>query len=460
MTTPTLGKILLVSDRAMEHRMAEYLRKAGWVLKHAKPTEFTTVMSLEAPDAVLFQAAANMMVQRQQVDAVRCFDDNLPILILTDKGDVAQAVELVRQGAYDYFTEPLDLERMHLSLSHAVRMYNLTKKVFLLENQMGWRGQFDGLIGHSAKMQEIFQLISSVAKSNATVLITGESGTGKELVARALHRHSPRSQKRFMDINCGAIPRELLENELFGHERGSYTGADRLYIGCCERANGGSLFLDEICEMEPSLQVKILRLLQERTITRVGGNDRIDVNVRFIAATNRDVVEEVKAGRFREDLYYRLNVVTIHIPALRERSEDVPLLAKHFLEKFSEKNEKIFADFHPDALMCLMNYDWPGNVRELENVIERVVVLHNDTQVKVKHLPSHIQLIKKRSMEGSSDNTTLFGANQTIIPLDLIEKYAIEAALQKCVGNVGEAAKKLKIGQATLYRKIRQYGLR
>jgi two-component system response regulator HydG len=455
-----MGKILFVSELLPDVVLSEFLRKFGWGLKHTKPGEFATVMSLEAPDAILLRPTTNMLLLRQHVDVVRNFDDNLPIIVLADKGDVTQAVELVRQGAYDYFTEPLDLERLNTSLTHAVKMYHLTKKVFLLENQMGWRGNFDELIGHSAKMQEIFQLITSVAKSNATVLVTGESGTGKELVARALHRHSARNQKRFIDLNCGAIPRELLENELFGHERGAYTGADRLYIGSCERANGGSLFLDEICEMEPSLQVKILRLLQERSFMRVGGNDNIDVDVRFIAATNRDVMEEVKSGRFREDLYYRLNVVTIHIPALRERSEDVPLLAKHFLEKITRKNEKIFVDIHPDALMCLMNYDWPGNVRELENVIERVVVLYNDTQVKVKHLPLHIQTIKRRTGDGASEPVGLFAANQSIIPLDLIEKYAIEAALQKCVGNVSEAAKKLKIGQATLYRKIRQYGLR
>ncbi|PIR20055.1 MAG: hypothetical protein COV45_08775 [Deltaproteobacteria bacterium CG11_big_fil_rev_8_21_14_0_20_47_16] len=454
------GKVLIVSDKAVDPNLGNYLEKAGWTIGRTKVAEFSTVMSLETPDAILIRASSNSLQLRQQVEMVRNFDDNLPVLIMVDKGDVAQAVEFVKQGAYDYFIEPVDLERLETSLAHAVKLYHLTKKVFLLENQMGWRGEFDNIIGHSAKMQEIFQLISSVAKSNATVLITGESGTGKELVARALHKHSVRNQKRFLDLNCGAIPRELLENELFGHERGAYTGADRLYIGCCERASGGTLFLDEICEMDPSLQVKILRLLQERSFMRVGGTDKIDVDVRFVAATNRNVMQEVKEGRFREDLYYRLNVVTIHIPSLRERTEDIPLLAKHFLEKFCRKNEKIFVDFHPEALACLMNYDWPGNVRELENIIERVVVLNNDTQVKVKHLPVQMQTVRKRSGDFQKEGTPLLGDNQTIIPLDLIEKYAIEAALQKCVGNVSEAAKKLKIGQATLYRKIRQYGLR
>jgi transcriptional regulator with PAS, ATPase and Fis domain len=233
-----------------------------------------------------------------------------------------------------------------------------------------------------------------------------------------------------------------------------------MYIGCCERASGGTLFLDEIGEMDPSLQVKILRLLQERSFMRVGGTQKIEVDVRFVAATNRDIMQEVREGRFREDLYYRLNVVTITIPPLRERTEDIPLLAKYFLEKYCHRNEKIFVDFNPEVLACLMNYDWPGNVRELENVIERVVVLNNDTQVKVKHLPPHMQNIRKRAADFQKDGAALLGSGQAIIPLDLIEKYAIEAALQKCVGNVSEAAKKLKIGQATLYRKIRQYGLR
>lgn len=456
----TAGKLLIVSDKVPSKELTELLRLADWQIKEAKTVDFATVMTLEGPDAVIFELIGDMAHARQLLTTVRSCDDNLPVMMVVNKGNVADAVALVREGVYDYFTLPIDKERLFLSLTHAVKTYHLTKKVYLLENQMGWRGEFASIIGHSAKMQEIFQLISTVAKSNATVLITGDSGTGKELVARALHKHSPRNQSRFIDINCGAIPRELLENELFGHERGAYTGADRLYIGCCERASGGTLFLDEICEMEPLLQVKILRLLQDRSLMRVGGNEKIDVDLRFIAATNREVVEEVQAGRFREDLYYRLNVVTIHMPALCERSEDVPLLAKHFLDKYSHKNEKIFVDIHPDALVCLMNYDWPGNVRELENVMERVVVLHNDSQVKVKYLPPHLQTIKRKGSEGGKEVSSLFGNNQSIVPLDLIEKYAIEAALQKCVGNVGEAAKKLKIGQATLYRKIRQYGLR
>jgi transcriptional regulator with PAS, ATPase and Fis domain len=309
-------------------------------------------------------------------------------------------------------------------------------------------------------MREIFNMIRMVAKSNATVLVTGESGTGKELVAKAVHNLSDRRKKKFLDINCGAIPRELLENELFGHEKGAYTGADKRYLGSCERAHEGTLFLDEISEMDPLLQVKLLRFLQERSFMRIGGNESILVDLRVIAATNRDISVDVESGRFREDLFYRLNVVPIHIPPLRERRDDVPILSKHFLGKYVEKNDKIFLDFTPQAMEILMAYDWPGNVRELENIIERVVVLNNDSRVKVSHLPVQIQKRSEELSGGPSDPSMAPLDGQRIIPLDMVEKYAIEVALKRCLGNVSEAARKLKIGQATLYRKIKQYDLR
>jgi two-component system response regulator HydG len=411
---------------------------------------------------VLVQSEEDVNAVSKLIERMRRLDDNLPIIVIARSKSLEYAVGVMKAGAYDYFPMPVDGEKLRHALSHAISLYNLTKRVFLLESQMGWRGGLDNMIGHSAAMQEIFAMINLVAKSNATVLITGESGTGKELVARAVHNHSARSHNIFLDINCGAIPRELLENELFGHERGSYTGADRRYMGSCERAHNGTLFLDEISEMDPLLQVKLLRFLQERSFMRIGGNDSIKVDVRIIAATNRDIYSEMKEGRFREDLLYRLNVVPIHIPPLRDRREDIPLLAKHFLEKYSTKNEKIFLDFAPQALDALMSYEWPGNVRELENTIERVVVLNNDSRVKLIHLPRPIQeqgrircqlpVIQEPSM------APLDGGK--IIPLELVEKYAIEAALKRCLGNVGEAARKLKIGQATLYRKIKHYGLR
>ena len=395
------------------------------------------------------------------MERIRSVDDNLPISVVARSKSLEDVVATMKAGAYDYLTYPVDGEKLRRVVTNSIQLYDLTKRIFLLESQMGWRGGLDDIVGHSAAMQEIFGMITMVAKSNATVLISGESGTGKELVARAIHRHSPRSSRVFLDMNCGAIPRELLENELFGHERGAYTGADRRYIGSCERADGGTLFLDEISEMDPLLQVKLLRFLQERSFTRVGGREPIKVDVRIIAATNRDIDKEVEEGRFREDLYYRLNVVPIHIPPLRERSEDIPLLAKHFLDSCAAKNEKIFLDFAPQASEALLNYDWPGNVRELENVIERVVVLHNDTRVKLAHLPTNVRQSRGRGgIQALGEPSMSSLDTQKVIPLELVEKYAIESALKRCMGNVGEAARKLKIGQATLYRKIKQYGLR
>lgn len=410
-----------------------------------------------APDVVLMYLATHLRDAGERIlREVKSFLDTLPVMACAESHVLEDAVALMKAGAFDYFALPLNEERFKQSLHNALRVSQLTKKVFLLESQSGVRSDGDGMLGISHKMQEIFNMTRTVAKSNATVLIMGESGTGKELIAKAIHRNSQRAKKVFVDINCGAIPRELLENEMFGHERGAFTGADRRYIGSVERAHEGTLFLDEISEMDALLQVKLLRFLQERNFMRIGGSQTIPVDVRIVAATNRNLVQEVESGRFREDLFYRLNVVPIQLPALRERKEDIPVLLQHFLHKYASKNDKAFHEVDAEALEAMLNYDWPGNVRELENVMERVVVLNNDTQVKLKHLPQQIQEAQKKA------SPILSGSWQDdghILPLELVERYAIESALRRCLGNVGEAAQKLKIGQATLYRKIKQYGL-
>lgn len=456
------AKVFVVSgnDKKIEKMMATF-KGQDWHVKMVGLDDYIMVLSLEGPDCVILHIdAKHEKTEKDFISSIHGIDDNLPVIVVSDKNEVHDAVSVMKEGAFDYFASNAEMGNIVISVNNAIRLYKLMKQIYLLEQQAGWQGKFENIIGHSAKMQEIFQMITTVAKSNATVLILGESGTGKELVAKAIHKHSKRADKPFVDINCGAIPRELLENELFGHERGAYTGADRRYMGSCERANGGTLFLDEICEMDPSLQVKILRMLQERSFTRVGGLEKITVDIRFIAATNRDIDKEVKEGRFREDLFYRLNVVPITIPPLRDRKEDVLLIAKHFLEKYGTKNEKMFIDIAPDAAECLVQYSWPGNVRELENMMERIVVLNNDSRIKLRHMPPHIQeaaLIRKERVVTQAQPAT---DGQKIIPLELVEKYAIEAALEKCNGNVGETAARLKIGQATLYRKIRQYGLK
>ncbi len=453
--------VLAIHDgRRLAPAVEKALANGEWSMSTLPTRNGDLAARVGGAECVLLVVEGERLGTEKIIGELKAYDDNLPVIVLSRSKSLENAVGAMRAGAHDFLTFPVDGEKLRHSVGNAVRMYDLTKRIFLLESQMGWRGGLDDIVGHSAQMQEIFTMITMVAKSNATVLITGESGTGKELVAQAIHRHSGRSNKVFLDINCGAIPRELLESELFGHERGAYTGADRRYIGSCERADGGTLFLDEISEMDPLLQVKLLRFLQERSFTRIGGHEPIAVDVRIVAATNRDIQAEVKEGRFREDLYYRLNVVPIPIPPLRERREDIPLLAKHFLEKYSARNEKIFLDFAPQALEALTAYDWPGNVRELENVIERVVVLNNDSRVKPAHLPKNLQEQRGKGAAAPLEPSMAPLDGQKVIPLELVEKYAIEAALKRCLGNVSEAARKLKIGQATLYRKIKQYGLR
>ncbi|MBI5300165.1 MAG: sigma-54-dependent Fis family transcriptional regulator [Deltaproteobacteria bacterium] len=420
-----------------------------------------TKLAFESPDAVLMVAEDSIKQLFPLIEAIKQFDDNLPIIVLSPSKNIEEAVNLMKLGVFDYLTSPPDPARLQMTVQNALRLYKLTKRVFLLENQLGATRQLDEMIGSAPSMQSVFQMIQNVAKTSATSLILGESGTGKELVAKAIHRLSGRKDRRFIDINCGAIPQGLLENELFGHERGSYTGADRQYIGCCERADGGTLFLDEISEMNPLLQVKLLRFLQERQFMRVGGTQPINVDVRILAASNRNLADAVSKNQFREDLYYRLNVVSIVLPPLRERREDIPLLAKHFLEKYAHKNEKIFLDFTPEAMEALINYNWPGNIRELENTVERAVVLHNDTKIKLQYLPPHIQSLQKQESRTNALTTDRpVSPDGKVLPLTLVERYAIEAALKACTGNVAMAAKRLKIGQATLYRKIKHYGIR
>jgi len=307
------------------------------------------------------------------------------------------------------------------------------------------RYRFENIIAKSPKMQQVIEVIKIVAKSNATVLITGESGTGKELVARALHSQSHRQGKPFIAVSCAALPESLLESELFGHEKGSFTGAYAQKKGKFEIANRGTLFLDEIGEMSANIQVHLLRVLEEKEFTRVGGNELIKVDVRVISATNKDVKQAVANGQFREDLYYRLNVVTIELPPLRERKEDIPLLAQHFLKKFALGNQKDITGFSPEATDFFLNYEWPGNVRELENAIERAVILAKNSSIQVTDLPQENLLLARSASPGGR--------------LEEVEKNHIISVLNKTRGNYSQAARLLGISRMTLYNKARAYGL-
>ncbi|MEX3003707.1 sigma 54-interacting transcriptional regulator [Serratia fonticola] len=378
--------------------------------------------------------------------AIKSYNPAIPILIMTAYSNVESAVEAIKAGAYDYLTKPLDFDTLQLTLARALEHTSLKS-----ENQdLKQRLRFDqqNFIGRSEPMRKLLEMIAMIAPSEATVLISGESGTGKELIARAVHANSLRKERPLVSINCAALSESLLESELFGHEKGAFTGADKRREGRFMEADQGTLFLDEIGEVSPLMQAKLLRAIQEREIQRVGSNQTLSVDVRLIAATNRDLLADVEAGRFRQDLYYRLNVVTVDSPPLRARREDIPLLAMHFLAKFAERNRKPVKGFTPLAMDMLLKYSWPGNVRELENSVERGVILLSGDFISEKELPLSIN----QCVDVQPDRQ----CGQAIQPLEQVEKQAILAALEQTAGNKTEAAKQLGITRKTLLAKLQK----
>jgi len=378
---------------------------------------------------------------------------DLGVILVTGYGSIESAVEAMRVGADDYLTKPVDLYELRKRVMNLFEKEQLKEEVTTLREQLDKRYGFESIIGKSAPMERLFEQMKMVAPTRSSVLIIGESGTGKELVANALHRASPRRNERFLAINCGAIPPDILESELFGHERGSFTGAVTRKIGKFELAHKGTLFLDEISELYPELQVKLLRVLEERQIMRVGASDLIDVDFRLIAATNKDLEKEVADGRFREDLYYRLKVVTLRIPPLRERPSDIPGLAEHFLGLFYQEHGKSAKRLTPEALELLSRYPWPGNVRELRNVMESVVVFHQTEEITVADLPVEVRDSSTLSTTGAPVQSVV-GEPRT---MEEIERQAILETLQRTGGHRAKAADLLGIGLRTLQRKLKEY---
>ena len=369
------------------------------------------------------------------------------VIVITGNSDRAKAVAAIESGAYDFIEKPVQLDVLKIVLQRAAYLSNLERGNLALQEQTG-QCEFEGMLGNSARMQDVFRMIRRVGPSDVPVLITGESGTGKELVARAIHRQSARKGEPFVAINCGAIPETLLESELFGYEKGAFTGAVQQRKGRIEGARDGTLFLDEIGDIPLGLQVKLLRFLQDHTIQRLGGKEMINVDARILAATNVDLQKAIKEYRFREDLYYRLCVVTIAVPALRERGSDVTLLARTLLTKFAEEEKKSLKGFTPQALEALTTYNWPGNVRELENRIKRAVVM-----AEGKYLtPQNLELNDPSSAE---EETSTLRASR-----DSREKYLVQLAMEKAEGNVSRAATELGISRPTLYQLLARYGLR
>ena len=372
----------------------------------------------------------------------------LVCVLLTAYGSMETAVEAMRHGATDFLTKPVNLKELELVLERVLRSRQAEVENRQLREHLDVKFGMEHIIGQSPAMQEVFDTVRQVAGSRATVLIQGESGTGKELVAKAIHQLSSRSRAIFVPVHCAALSLTLLESELFGHEKGAFTGAVERRKGRFELADGGTLFLDEIGEIDPSVQVKILRALEERTFERVGGQESVEVDTRLVAATNRDLKQMVADGDFREDLYYRLYVVAITLPPLRERTGDIPLLLKHFLDEFNEENGREIAGFSSDALGLLAAYGWPGNVRELRNVVEQAVVLSRGQRIGRRDLPVHIR-------EAEGDGAVVSGASGT---LEELEKKAIAQALDVAGGNRTRAAEQLGISRRTLHRKIAEYG--
>jgi two-component system, NtrC family, response regulator HydG len=375
------------------------------------------------------------------------------VIMMSGHQDVTAAVEAMKAGAFDYLVKPFGREDVLRTVQKALAHRALLVENLALKRQVRYQIARAHVIGSSLPWRKICEMVEQIAPSRATVLINGESGTGKELIAGLIHHLSPRADQPFITLNAAALPATLLEAELFGHEKGAFTGAQQRKPGRFELADGGTLFLDEIGEMPPEVQVKILRVLQDGAFERLGSTRTLRTDVRVVAATNKDLMQEVEAGRFRLDLYYRLNVITLQLPALRERREDIPLLVAHFLRKYAEQNNKEVSGIEQQALQYLQHYDWPGNVRELENVIERAVVLAKEPIIGTAELPGHFQ--EKEFLPTPTDHFVL-PLNATLAD---IEREAIAQALQHSAGNRQATARSLNIGVATLYRKLKEYQL-
>jgi two-component system response regulator AtoC len=403
------------------------------------------------PEAVLLDLMMPGVDGVQVLRELKRRDPDLPVIILTAVNDVRQAVEVTKLGAYDYLLKPISQERLESTLRHAVSQRSLERKVAQLKSELGERYHLRHIVGSSAPMRRVYDQIEKVLESDITLFISGESGSGKELVAKAIHYGSRRSSGPFVDVNCAAIPDGLQESELFGHERGAFTGAVAAHPGKFEQAQGGSILLDEVGEMSSSAQARLLRVLQERSLQRVGGTRRIDLDVRVISASNRDLTRLVRSGGFRQDLFYRLVVFPIQLPSLRERRDDIPLLVEHFLAKHARDAGRRISRVHPAAMARLVAYDWPGNVRELENVIHRVLLVMSGSELSPDDLPPEL---------GAGVAAEPLPTTGAVGSLEELEKRAICDALARCGGNLSDAARRLGIGRSTLYRKLDQYGLR
>jgi len=462
-----MASILVVDDQdSIRHFLSKALEDLGHdVYSAASGEEAINIFNSEPIDAVIVDLKLPGMSGMEVLDTIRQANKDAIVIMITAYGEISSAVKAMKKGAFDYITKPLDIDHLILTLDRALESKKLWLEIAHWRRKQLLRFDFDFVVGRSAAMQELMKVVENLARSNTTtVLIEGESGTGKELIANMIHRLSPRHNEPFMEINCASLPEQLLESELFGHEKGAFTDAKTQKRGLFELADGGTVFLDEVGEMSMTIQVKLLRVIERMTFKRVGGTHDIKVNLRIISATNRDLAEAVKEGRFREDLYYRLKVVPLRVPPLRERREDIELLAKHFLNHFNTVFSKNFKGISDEALREMERYDWPGNVRELKNTIERAVLLFDGEMIE----PEHLSLGEAQSLASNQslkivEQVIRSGIPENGIDFDSIicdiECALVERALRQANYNQSLAARLLGIKRDKLRYKIKALGL-
>jgi two-component system, NtrC family, response regulator AtoC len=449
-----MAKILVVDDeKNMRWALERALKAQGYEVYQAEDGKQGLEAALHIrPELVILDLKMPEMDGLAVLTALKEQVPEIMVVMITAHGSTASAVEAMKLGAYDYINKPFDIDELKLVVAKALEVENLKATVQRLEHEVKERYSFQNIIGKGQVIQNIFALIERIADTNATVLIQGESGTGKELVARALHYSSNRKNNPFIQVNCAALPESLLESELFGHEKGAFTGAIAQRQGRFELANGGTIFLDEIGEISPQVQVKLLRVIQERSFERIGGQQTINIDVRVVAATNKDLAVEMREGRFREDLFYRLNVIPLHMPSLRERKEDIPLLIEHFLKKYDPKGR--ISSVHPAALKLLVDYYWPGNVRELENTMERLAIVTPGATIEESDIPAEFR--HSRVLPGPE---VRFMMPESGLDLEQVEKAFITQALELAQGNKSKAAKLLGLTRHTLLYRIEKHNL-
>jgi DNA-binding NtrC family response regulator len=454
--SPYRARLVVIDDeKNAADALGALLRDDGYETAVAYDAEAALrLLEAQEPDLVLTDLRLPGMDGLELLGRIRQMHPQTMVILMTAYGTVKNAVKAMKLGAEDYLAKPVDVEELELVVSRALEKKSLLAEASVLRQRLEQKYKFDNLVGESPPMLEVLKSVRQIAPSNASVLLLGESGTGKELFAQAIHENSPRKRRPFVKVACAALPETLLESELFGHEKGSFTGAISARAGRFELADGGTLFLDEIGDITPTVQVKLLRFLEEHEFERVGGNKTLKVDVRVVAATHRDLESRIREGLFREDLFYRLNVIELHIPALRERRSDVPILAHHFLKRFAEANAKDIRGFSDEALGLLARHPWPGNVRELENAIERAVVLASEPHLGPAHFPT-LARANETLVAASPGSVRVPGST-----LADIEREAIQRTLESVSGSTSRAAKVLGISPRKIQYKLKEYEAR